>query len=417
MKLSVTGLGYIGLPTAAMFAKAGLEVVGVDKNTRVVDALNRGTIVIHENGLAELVKEAVESGRLRAVTSPEEADVFIIAVPTPITEDKKADMRFVAAAAEDIAKVLKKGDLVILESTSPAGTCDELLKPILEKSGLRACEDFSLGHSPERVIPGHILEELVNNDRVAGGCDDRSTKRIKELYSVFVKGNIYETNARTAEMCKLAENTFRDVNIAFANELAKICESQGINVWELISICNRHPRVNIHQPGPGVGGHCIAVDPWFIVEKEPDKAKIIDLARHTNDGMPEYVANKADEILKGKSSPRIAILGATYKPDVDDMRESPIMTLAARLRERGCEVMIHDPFVKGREGIEGDVELCVKGSDLVILGVNHSCYRELDLEKLAALCEAPRLLDTRNFIDRDKAERAGFEYHLLGRRD
>ena len=414
MKLSVTGLGYIGLPTAAMFAKAGLQVVGVDKNQKIVDALNRGTIVIHEDGLAELVKEAVDSGRLRAVTSPEEADAFIIAVPTPITEDKQADMRYVAAAAENIAKVLKKGDLVILESTSPAGTCDDLLKPILEKSWLKACVDFGLGHSPERVIPGHILEELVNNDRVAGGCDPESTRRIKELYSLFVKGTIYETNAKTAEMCKLAENTFRDVNIAFANELAKICEAQGINVWELISICNHHPRVNIHQPGPGVGGHCIAVDPWFIVGTEPTRANIIRLARITNDSMPYYVAEKAKTILCGTEKPKIALLGATYKPDVDDMRESPVLILAEALREKGWEVRIHDPFVKGREGISGDLEECARGADLVILGVNHSCYKELDLEKLAGLCEKANLLDTRNFIGREKAEKAGFKYYLLG---
>ncbi len=258
MKICIIGLGYIGLPTAAMFANAGHEVVGVDKNTRIVDALNRGEVIITENGLAEFVADVMKSGRLRAVTAPESADAFIVSVPTPIKEDKTADMRFVESATRELAGVLKKGDLVILESTSPVGTVDTLMKPILEEvSGLKAGEDFSLGHSPERVIPGHILDELVHNNRIAGGYDKNSAHRIAELYASFVKGEITETDARTAEMCKLSENTFRDINIAYANELAKICEKQGVNVWELIKLCNKHPRVNILQPGPGVGGHCI----------------------------------------------------------------------------------------------------------------------------------------------------------------
>ena len=259
MKVCVIGLGYIGLPTAAMFANAGHDVLGVDKKPQIVEALNRGEIIIEENGLPEYIKAVVEKGHLRAALEPETSDAYIISVPTPITEDKKADMRFVESATRSIVPLLKKGDLVILESTSPVGTVDSLMLPILEESGLKAGVDFGLGHSPERVIPGKILYELVHNSRIAGGIDKESAHRIAELYRSFVEGEIYETDARTAEMCKLSENTFRDVNIAFANELAKICEEQGINVWELIEICNKHPRVNIHQPGPGVGGHCIAV--------------------------------------------------------------------------------------------------------------------------------------------------------------
>lgn len=417
MKLCVLGLGYIGLPTAAMFANAGHDVTGVDKKAAVVEALNKGEIIIEEDGLAEFIKNVTATGRLRATDRAVPADAFIISVPTPITEDKKADMKFVVSATEEVAGVMKKGDLVILESTSPIGTVDSIMKPILEeKTGLKAGEDFFLGHSPERVIPGHILYELVHNNRIAGGYDAESAHRIKELYSGFVEGEIYETDARTAEMCKLSENTYRDVNIAFANELAKICEAQGINVWELISICNKHPRVNIHQPGPGVGGHCIAVDPWFIVEKEPGLAQIIDLARHTNDGMPAYVADRSMAILEGIEDPRVAILGVTYKPDVDDMRESPILCLIDQLRSRGVSVSVQDPFAHGRSGVLADLDEAVKGADLIILGVNHKQYKDLDFGALAKLVRTKNFLDTRNFADPKAVEAAGFTAYLLGRK-
>ena len=415
MKVCVIGLGYIGLPTAAMFANAGHEVLGVDKKPQIVEALNRGEIIIEENGLAEFIKSVVEKGHLRAALDPETSDAYIISVPTPITEDKKADMRFVESATRSIVPLLKKGDLVILESTSPVGTVDSLMLPILEESGLKAGTDFGLGHSPERVIPGKILYELVHNSRIAGGIDSESASRIAQLYKSFVEGEIYETDARTAEMCKLSENTFRDVNIAFANELAKICEDQGINVWELIEICNKHPRVNIHQPGPGVGGHCIAVDPWFIVEKEPGLAQIIRKSRETNDSMPAYVAKRAEEILSGAEDPKICILGATYKPDVDDMRESPILHLADELREKGVQVVLHDPHAAKRPGIEGDLMKAAEGADLIILGVNHKQFKDLDYEALAQAVRRKNFLATSNFADRAAAERAAFAYHLLGK--
>ena len=417
MKLCVIGLGYIGLPTAAMFASAGHEVVGVDKNPNIVNALNKGEIIIEEAGLEDFVRKVFESGRLKASLEPEEADAFIISVPTPITEDKKADMRFVESASRSVAAVLKKGDLVILESTSPVGTVDSLVRPILEEeTALRAGKDFFLGHSPERVIPGHILYELVNNNRIAGGFDKESAHRIAELYKSFVKGEIYETDARTAELCKLSENTFRDVNIAFANELATICENEGINVWELIEICNKHPRVNIHQPGPGVGGHCIAVDPWFIAEKEPERAQIISLARRTNDSMPMYTTKRAMAMLKGIADPKVCILGITYKPDVDDMRESPVVKLAEILRSMGCEVVCHDPFVARKGLAEGDLLKAAAGSDLVILGVNHKQYGSIDFAALAAVVRTKQFFDTRNFADARAAADAGFDVALLGRR-
>lgn len=415
MKICVIGLGYIGLPTAAMFARAGMDVLGVDRNSAVTEALNEGRILIEEEGLAELIREVVDQGRLRAAAEPEEASAFIIAVPTPIREDKRADMSYVESASRSVIPYLRAGNLVVLESTSPVGTVDELMKPILEESGLRAGLDFFLGHSPERVIPGSILRELVANDRIAGGVNEASAKRIADLYRAFVQGQIYETDARTAELCKLSENTYRDVNIAFANELAKICEAQGIDVWNLIRLCNRHPRVNIHQPGPGVGGHCIAVDPWFIVEKNPEQARIIRLARDTNDGMPPYVAEKVSEILKDVTNPVVGVLGITYKPDVDDTRESPILTLMDLLQKRGVAVRFFDPHVSGRAGASKDALEAAAGCDLLVLGVNHQAFRSLDYQALAGAMRSPVLLDTRNCADAEAAARAGFTLYSLGR--
>ena len=415
MKICVIGLGYIGLPTASMFADHGNFVIGVDKNPAVVEALSRGEIIIEENGLPELVKKVVAEGNLVAKSEPEEADVFIISVPTPITEDKKSDMKYVEVATEGLVPILKKGDLVILESTSPVGTVDTLMVPILEKTGLKAGVDFYVGHSPERVIPGQILNELVNNNRIAGGLTPECARKITELYKCFVKGEIYETDARTAELCKLSENTFRDINIAFANELAKICERLNINVWDVIRLCNKHPRVNIHQPGPGVGGHCIAVDPWFIVEKEPTLANMIHLARTTNDSMPTHVADRIASILEGVEDPKVTILGVTYKPDVDDMRESPLIHLEEILRGRGVKVAAYDPFVIGKPGITNDLMEAAQDSDLLLLGVHHQQFKALDFEALGQVMRRKNFFDTRNFVDPIPAMEAGFSCTLLGK--
>lgn len=415
MKICVIGLGYIGLPTACMFADHGNQVIGVDKKAAVVEALNRGEVLIEENGLPQLVKKVVTEGHLTGKMEAEDADVFIISVPTPITEDKKSDMTYVEAATRSLVPHLKKGNLVILESTSPVGTVDTLMLPILEQTGLRAGVDFYLGHSPERVIPGQILNELVNNNRIAGGLTPECATKIAELYKCFVKGEIYQTDARTAELCKLSENTFRDINIAFANELAKICENLNINVWDVIRLCNKHPRVNIHQPGPGVGGHCIAVDPWFIVEKEPSLANMIHLARTTNDGMPAFVADRIAAILEGIDNPKVTILGVTYKPDVDDMRESPILYLEQILRDRGYTVAAYDPFVTGKPGVTNDLAEAAKDSDLLLLGVHHHQFKELDFEALGKIMRRRNFFDTRNFADAKKAEAAGFACHLLGK--
>lgn len=411
MKICVIGLGYIGLPTASMFAKAGHDVVGVDKNENIVAALNRGEIIIEENGLLELVQSMVAAGRLRGNLIPEAADVFIIAVPTPITSEKKAEMRYVASAAREITPYVRRGNTVILESTSPVGTVDQLLAPILATSGLAIGEDLYLGHSPERVIPGQILQELVRNSRIAGGINAASAEKIADIYRCFVEGEIYLSDSRTAELCKLAENTFRDINIAYANELAMICEQTGVNVWEAISLCNKHPRVNIHQPGPGVGGHCIAVDPWFIVEKQPDLAQLIHQARRINDNMPHFVAQKIASLTQGRAKAKIAVLGVTYKPDVDDIRESPVLKLIGLLRGQGYQVAAADPHALG---FERDSYAAAAGADLLLLGVHHRQYRELDLPRLAQTMRQPLLLDTRNFFDRAAVEQAGFAYHLLG---
>jgi len=336
--ISVIGLGYIGLPTAAAFASCQKKVVGVDVNQHAVDTINRGAIHIVEPDLDLLVKQAVEEGFLRAVTLPEPADAFLIAVPTPFKGDHLPDMQFVESAARSVAPVLKKGDLIILESTSPVGATEQMAawlaqaRPDLsfpQQAG--GSSDINIAYCPERVLPGKIMVELVKNDRVIGGMTSVCSQRASELYNIFLKGECVVTNSRTAEMCKLTENSFRDVNIAFANELSLICDAQGINVWELISLANRHPRVNILQPGPGVGGHCIAVDPWFIVAQNPELARIIRTAREVNDSKPHWVVDRVKAALadcltttgKRASEIKIACFGLAFKPNIDDLRESP----------------------------------------------------------------------------------------------
>lgn len=377
--ICVLGLGYIGLPTSAMFASHGHKVYGVDLNPEVVKALMKGEVIIKEPYLDILVHAAVTSANLEAGTTPREADVFIIAVPTPITQDKRADMSYVEAATRSIVPYLRPGNIVILESTSPTGTTDELMVPILEESGMKAGVDFLVGHSPERVLPGQILIELVNNNRIIGGINEESSQAIKKLYETFVKGEMFCTSAKTAEMTKMMENTFRDVNIALANELAIICEKIGISVWEVIQLANKHPRVNIHQPGPGVGGHCLAVDPWFIVEKVPEEARMIRAAREINDGMPAHVYRHLQRNVPEGST--VTVLGVTYKPNVDDVRESPIMELIHLLRAEGkYKLKIHDPYVSLDEDYHSSVESAVRDSDLAIIAVNHDAYKGLDLK-------------------------------------
>lgn len=351
-KISVIGLGYIGLPTAAMFASYEKKVIGVDVNQLAVDTINRGEIHIVEPDLDKIVYTAVSKGFLKAVTVPEKADAFLIAVPTPFKNNHSSipepDLSYIKKACEAIAPVLEKGNLVVLESTSPVGATEQMAEWLaLARTDLtfpvKAGEsaDISIAHCPERVLPGHVVRELVENDRVIGGITAKCSARAVELYHTFVKGDCVITNARTAEMAKLTENSCRDVQIAFANELSVICDKLDIDVWELIKLANRHPRINILQPGPGVGGHCIAVDPWFIVSKTPDEAKLISTARQVNDAKPQWVIDKVkvaiSDFLQANPSKTakdvvIACYGLAFKPDIDDLRESPALTITQKIK-------------------------------------------------------------------------------------
>ncbi len=414
MKISIVGIGYIGLPTAVMFARNGHQVVGMDLNQKAVEALNQGRIIIEEPHLDEAVAEAVKSGNLRASGRVEPADVYIVCVPTPILPDRSADMRAVKAATESLIPLLKKGDMVILESTSPPGTTRDLMAPILTGSGLDPKTDLMVAYCPERVLPGRILIEMRENNRVVGGLTEAAATAVRDLYKCFVAGDIYLTDATTAEMTKLMENTYRDVNIALANELAKICEKMGINAWDVIGMANRHPRVHLHQPGPGVGGHCIAVDPWFIVEKQPDLAQIIALSRRTNDGMPSFVRDKV-RVLLPESGGRVCVCGVTYKPDVDDMRESPAIELVHELRALpGVEVVVSDPHVDFEGSNQRTLVESAAGADLLLLAVNHKEFGAPDFARLAAVMKTPVILDTRNFWSSLMTDDKGFSYHLLG---
>lgn len=407
-------MGYIGLPTATMFSCYGHKVIGVDVNEKVVNNINKGKIIIEEPNLEELVEDVVKKGNLIASISPKESDVFIISVPTPIKDDKTSDMSYVISATKSIVKYLKKGNIVVLESTSPVGTTEEVVKPIIEESGLKVGRDIMLGYCPERVIPGKIIYELKNNDRVIGGIDKKSAEEIRKIYKTIVDGNMYLTDCKTAELCKLMENTYRDVNIALSNELLLICDKLNINVWEVIEYSNKHPRVNLHTPGPGVGGHCLAVDPWFIIEKEPELSNIIKSSRLLNDSMPEYVYNKIDKILQKDKSKKITILGITYKANTDDMRESPIIKLIDKLLKNNYNVKVFDPYIKDFQiNCQSILEAC-KDSDLLILGVNHDYFKNLPLDEIKTTMKDNLILDTRNFLDKEEVEKSGFIYKLLG---
>lgn len=361
--ICVIGLGYIGLPTAATFAAHGVKVTGVDVNSRAVDMINQGKVHIVEPDLDALVKEVVEKGMLSAQTAPVAADAYIVAVPTPFKDDHEPDLKYIEAAAKALAPYLTQGNLVILESTSPVGATEQMAvwlseaRPDLsfpQQVGEQA--DILIAHCPERVLPGKVLQELISNDRIIGGMTQRCSTASSDLYKTFVKGSCVETNARTAEMCKLTENSFRDVNIAFANELSIICDKLDINVWELVALANRHPRVNILQPGPGVGGHCIAVDPWFIVSKTPEQARLIRTAREVNDAKPEWVIDqvkiKIAEFLQANPEKTIkdvtvACYGLAFKPDIDDLRESPALEITKKLAEQGLNILAIEPNIQG----------------------------------------------------------------------
>ncbi|CDU10780.1 UDP-N-acetyl-D-mannosaminuronic acid dehydrogenase [Vibrio coralliirubri] len=403
--ISVVGLGYIGLPTAAMFASRKKKVIGVDVNQHAVDTINRGEIHIVEPDLDMLVSAAVQQGLLKAVTAPEAADAFLIAVPTPFLPSENAgdipkpDLRYIEAASKAIAPVLKKGDLVILESTSPVGATEQMAEWLSEaRSDLTFPQthgesaDINVAHCPERVLPGHVVTELVQNDRVIGGMSKRCSERSVELYKTFVMGECVITNARTAEMAKLTENSCRDVQIAFANELSMICDELDIDVWELISLANRHPRINILQPGPGVGGHCIAVDPWFIVSKTPELAKLIKTARGVNDKKPEWVIDKVKIALaeflqanptKTAQDVTIACYGLAFKPDIDDLRESPALDITKAIADfHKGQVLAIEPNIDSidRENIKlVTIDESLSETDIHVLLVDHTQFKKIKL--------------------------------------
>jgi len=426
-KICVMGLGYIGLPTASTFATHGIQVIGVDVNQRVINTLKNGGIHIHEPGLRTVVEAAIKSGKLTVSEQPEEADAFLIAVPTPFYPDKTgeyegesyklADMRAVTSAAEAVVPYLRKGNLVVLESTSPPRTTVDLVKPILERTGLKAGSDFHLAYSPERVLPGQILRELIENARVIGGATPESAKAGAELYATFVKGEIIQTDATTAEMVKLMENTTRDVNIAIANEFARLAERFGVNVWEAISLANLHPRINILSPGPGVGGHCISVDPWFFVETAPDLTPLIYTARNVNDEQPHFVMALVQKALGSLKDKKIAALGLAYKPDVDDLRESPAAEVVHLLIDAGADVLAFEPFkMDGLPGINMALSLeeAIRNADAILLLVRHSQFRDMKPPEVATLTSARVIVDTVNAWEAESWKNAGFQMFQLG---
>jgi len=395
-KVCVIGLGYIGLPTASLLGTKGFEVFGVDTSERVVNTINQGKIHIVEPDLDILVKSAVQSGNLKAGLQPQEADVFILAVPTPFKDDHIPDLSYVEAATRVIAPFVKPGNIVILESTSPVGTTDDIVAKILSEEGHDVGRDVYVAHCPERVLPGRILTELVENDRIVGGINEISTEKVVEFYRAFVRGEILATDAKTAELSKLSENSFRDVNIAFANELSLICDQENINVWELIKLANRHPRVSILQPGPGVGGHCIAVDPWFIVARSPDQARLIRAAREVNDAKPHWVIDKVKVSADKFKNPVIGCLGLAFKADVDDLRESPALDIVKKIRKQDIgEVLVAEPnLTEHKDFTLLPYQEVIKRSDIVLLLVDHKPFKSLK----AADLKEKILIDTRGVI-------------------
>lgn len=378
-KICVMGLGYIGLPTASLLATKGCEVIGVDIANEVIETINRAEVHIREPELDVLVRSAVSSGNLRAQREPEPADIFFITVPTPVRENHEPDLSYVKGATEAIAPFVQPGNLIVLESTCPIGTTDNLVVETLRQSGVDVDSGVLVAHCPERVLPGSILTELVRNDRIVGGINAKSTKVAADFYRQFVSGEVCETTARLAEMTKLTENTFRDVNIALANELSMICDQHGIDVWDLIKLANRHPRVSVLQPGPGVGGHCIAVDPWFIVASAPEQARLIRTAREVNDSKSEWVLERIRTKSERFKRPMIACLGLTFKADVDDLRQSPALHIARRVVEEDLgHVVVCEPNIDDIGDFKlVSLEEAMTFADIVVILVKHREFGSL----------------------------------------
>ena len=401
--VNVIGLGYIGLPTALMMASHCVEVIGTDYNKELVDTLNAGKTTFKEDGLDELFQNAVKAG-IKFTTEYQNTDVYIVSVPTPYDKfSKKVDACYVVEAVKDVMKVCHKGATVVIESTVSPGTIDKFVRPVIEENGFTIGQDINLVHAPERIIPGNMVYELLHNNRTIGADDKAVGEKVKELYSSFCQGEIVVTDIRTAEMTKVVENTFRAVNIAFANELAKICRHDNMDVYEIIKICNMHPRVNILQPGPGVGGHCISVDPWFLVGDYPSLAKVIDESMKTNDGMPDFVLNRIYEIMKENKITdisKVGLYGLTYKENVDDMRESPTLQMLESMERHLCGdlVKVYDPFIT-KDIVPNqyhDLDKFINDVELVVLLVGHDEIKQ-NMDKL----KGKVILDTRKICDLD----------------
>lgn len=407
-KICVVGLGYIGLPTACFLAGAGYKVMGVDVDSKKISLLEKEQLPFEEPGLKKLFLKSFSN--LSFSNKARQADVFIIAVPTPILESKKPNLEYVKQAVGGVAKILRGGNLVIVESTVPPGTVKKIVYPLLQGAG--QTKKIFLSYAPERAIPSKTLKEMSENPRIIGGVDRKSTKLTKDLYSSFVKGKIWLTDATTAETVKLIENTYRDINIAFANELAKLAAKIGINIWQAIKLANLHPRVNIHLPGPGVGGHCIAVDPWFLVRARKAGNKVIKLARNINDSMPRYVVGLVQDLIKDIKNPTITILGVAYKANVEDTRETPALRVIELMKGRRWKVKIHDPLVnKFPYRIEKDIQKAALNSDCLIIVADHNYYKDLNPKILKM--GHKNILDTRNCINQNKWQKAGFKIKIL----
>ena len=385
MKACFMGLGYIGLPTAIIAAKHGVEVVGVDINPKVVEKTNRGELHIVEPGLQQILQEVVKAGRLKAISKPEQSDVYLMVVPTPFKGDHQPDISFVESATRMVVPLLKEGDLFIIESTSPVGTTDKMAALIYElRPELKG--KIYVAYCPERVLPGNVIHELVHNDRVIGGTDEASTRRAKDFYGLFVKGTLHETNCRTAEMCKLTENASRDAQIAFANELSLICDKADINVWELINLANKHPRVNILQPGCGVGGHCIAVDPYFIASEFPKESQLISTARKVNNHKAEWCAEKVKNAmlqfeLHNNRKPIVAMMGLAFKPNIDDLRESPAKFITTRVMQNynNAEILVVEPNIVSHNVFKlTDYREAYQRADIVVFLTAHDVFKTLE---------------------------------------
>jgi len=400
--VAVIGLGYIGLPTAAILADHGVKTIGMDISERNVAAINKGEVPFVEPGLREVLERAVNSGMLSATTETPTADAYIVAVPTPFTDTHSADLSYIESAADGIAAKLTGGELIILESTSPPGATEHMAARILAARPDLSANDLLVAHCPERVLPGKIMDEMITNDRIIGGLTREAAEAARDLYSAFCKGEFLLTDARTAEMAKLTENSFRDVNIAFANELSIISHKLGIDVWELIELANHHPRVNILQPGPGVGGHCIAVDPWFIVDAAPEQANLIRTARQTNDAKPEWVLGRIEQALEAAGeSATVALLGLAFKANIDDLRESPALQIAQRLTERAysAEILAVEPHVEelpaSLQGLSNvtltALDEALERADVIVLLVDHDVFKQVP----ASQRSSATVIDTR----------------------